>query len=65
MGGEVCSAGVACGTGVGASGSGAAGGTESPCAPPARADSIKPRVDAAAAMADGKDKPTRERPWAC
>ena len=64
VGGEVCLAGMACGTGVGASGSGATGGTKSPHALPARADSIKPRVDAAAAKVNGKDKLTGERPWA-
>ena len=61
-GGEVCLAGATCGTGVGTSGSGATGGTKSPYAPPARADSIKSRVDASAAKADDKDKPKRERP---
>ena len=45
-----------CMMGLGVSRSGATIGTKSPCAPPARADSIKPRVDAVGAKANGKDK---------
>ena len=42
--------------GLGVSRSGATIGTKSPCAPPARADSIKPKVDAVGVKANGKDK---------
>ena len=38
-----------------ASGAATTGGTQSPCAPPARADSIKPRVDSDVAKEDDKE----------
>ena len=61
VGGEVYLAGAACGMGVGTSGSGTTGGTKSPYALPARADSINQRVDTAAAKKDGKGTLIRER----
>ena len=42
--------------GVGANGYGTTGGTKSPCAPPARADFINPRVDTAGAKADNRNE---------
>ena len=60
----VCLAGAAYRTGVGASadGSRARGDRKIPYALPKSADSIKMRVDAAAAKADGEGLPTREWP---